>query len=82
MLITIKLNIITEGEIYMLIKLAQTYDIESIMNYVTQNIEDVFGRPVTAETIHEYRFTVLEHIMRKEAKIKMLNNQIVGLVLY
>ena len=76
-----KYGTIYEGVIYMAIKLAQTYDIESIMNYVTQHVEDVFGRPVTAETIHEFKFTVLEHIMRQEAKIKLHNNQIVGLVL-
>ncbi len=64
----------------MLTKVAQTYDIESIMSFLRNPGESCnwYG---SEEDFNEYKTTILEHILRKEAFIQVLNNKIVGFTL-
>ena len=62
-------------------KLAQSYDIENIMNFVKDTTLNP-GAIVSEEALHEYKATILEYIQRREAVIKLNgNNKIVGFTL-
>lgn len=64
----------------MLTKVANTYDIESIMAFLRRSESDETLQR-SEEDLNEYKATILEYIQRKEATIQVLNNQIVGFTL-
>lgn len=58
-------------------RLAKSYEIINIMNFIKENSVRIPG--LTAEdSIQEYMATIMEHIMRQEAKLALFNNKIVG----
>ena len=68
-----------ESEVYeMSTKLAQTYDIDSIMHYLINHSHNTNNNRYTEEGLREYKTTILEHILRKEATIDVSDNKIVG----
>lgn len=58
-------------------RLAKSYEILNIMNFIKENSVKIPGLSAN-DSVHEYMATIMEHIMRNEAKLALFNDKIVG----